>query len=84
MVMLQKPAGSGEGPPSVWGAFHCALQRSSSCQRRKEDGAFIAWKTQTELQTTVKPSLFGELQAKVHERILHTSQGSSAFDNLIC
>ena len=76
--------GSGEGLLSVWGAFHCALRRSSGCQRRKEDGASIAWKTLTELHSTVKPSLFGDLQAKVPERILPTSQGSSAFDNLLC
>lgn len=28
----QNPAGSGEGPPSVWGASHCAHRPSSGCQ----------------------------------------------------
>ena len=83
MVMLQKPAG-GEGPLSVWGAFHCTHQCSSVCQSLKEEGAFTAWKTLTELHSTVKPSLFSNLQAKVPECILPTSQGSSAFDNLFC
>lgn len=69
VVMLQNPAGSREGPPSMWGAFHCAHQPSSGCQSQKEDGAVIAWKTLTEVHSTVKPSLLGDLQAKVPERI---------------